>query len=126
MPIASLLTDRDCPTWKNAPMPVTRQDAVRLYQILLNREPESEAVAEGVVRQFSNPVDVVEWISGSVEFANRQAEAGRTVFRQNQDIATFDVQTDCDARSLELLLERVADTFSKYGESDPYLVGTDR
>ena len=101
-------------------MSLTKQDAVRLYQILLKREPESDAVTEGVVQQFSNPVDAVEWISNSAEFSDRQADSGREVYRRNQDIPNLDVQTSCDAASLELLLERVARTFSKYGQSDPY------
>ena len=101
-------------------MSLTKQDAVRLYQILLKREPESDAVTDGVLKQFSNSVDVTEWISNSPEFFDKQAEFGREIVRLNQDIPTFDVQTDCDAASLDLLLERVAQTFSKYGESDPY------
>ena len=101
-------------------MSLTKQDAVRLYQILHKRDPESEAITDGVVAQFSNAVDAVEWISNSTEFSNRQAEAGQRVLRKNQDIAAVDVQTQCDTPSLELLLQRVAQTFGAYGESDPY------
>lgn len=101
-------------------MALTKQDAVRLYQILLKREPESEAIVDGVVNHYSNPVDVVEWISNSAEFADRQGDAGREVLRRNQDIPAFDVQTECDAPALKRLLERVADTFSRFGETDPY------
>ncbi len=101
-------------------MALTRQDAVRLYQILLKREPESEAIVDGVLNHYSNPVDVVEWISNSAEFADRQTDVGREIIRRNQDIPTFDVQTECDAPALERLLERVADTFSRFGETDPY------
>ena len=101
-------------------MALTKQDATRLYQILLHREPESDTIADGVVNQFSNPVDAVEWISHSAEYADRQADAGRAIIRRNQDIPVFEVQTACDAPALARLLERVADTFSRFGESDPY------
>ena len=101
-------------------MSLTKQDVLRLYRILLHREPESDATAESVLRQFGEPVDVVEWISNSAEFAGRQAETGREITRRNHDIPAFDVQTECDVASLEKLLERVAHTFSEYGESDPY------
>jgi SAM-dependent methyltransferase len=101
-------------------MSLTQQDVVRLYQILLQRNPESQAVADGVIARFDNAADVVEWIARSSEFSNRQADAARQILRKNQDIPTMDVQTDCDKPSLELLLERVAQTFSEYGVSDPY------
>ena len=102
------------------PMAVTKQDAARLYQILLHRDPESEAITDGVVSQFSNSVDAVEWITTSEEYAGRQAEVARAVLRSNQDIPVFDVQTVCAQPELERLLERVAETFSRFGESDPY------
>jgi SAM-dependent methyltransferase len=101
-------------------MSLTKQDAVRLYQILLKRDPESDAISDGVVTRFSNAVDAVKWITKSTEFSNRQEDAARQVLRKNQDVAVVDVQTQCDTPSLELLLERVAQTFGAYGESDPY------
>ena len=101
-------------------MALTKQDAVRLYQILHKRNPESDAVAESVAGHSENPVDVVEWICSSEEFLNRQAGVGREILRGNQEIPSVDVQTMCDAASMNELLRRVVDICSRFGEADPY------
>jgi ADP-heptose:LPS heptosyltransferase/SAM-dependent methyltransferase len=98
----------------------TSADIARLYEILIGHEPHSGEPITQLLHHCSTLSEAIQHIIDRDEYRRRQLTVARDVFRLCQTLEVQDIETTCDSESLDTLLERVEDTFERYGSNEPY------
>lgn len=100
--------------------PATDEAAVWAYRLILGREPESDAIVHDHVQHSDSLQALRERFLGCPEFTQRY----RTVERERgRNVSVFPpcaIQTTVDAATGARLFARVASSWTRFGETEPY------
>lgn len=99
-------------------MPVTRDEVVWAYRILLGREPEREGVIEGKMGAGS-VAELRGMIMASAEFRNQNTEAFPLVGRF-LEVASNDVDLAATPAQRAAMLDNIRREWRRFGESEPH------
>jgi SAM-dependent methyltransferase len=101
-------------------MPVSREDAIYAYRLILGREPESEAVI-GQAMAADNLAHLRNVFLASSEFIERFDSGPRPLpvarFLEASDI---DVDLECAPEQLQAMFDRIAKAWRSFGETEPH------
>lgn len=97
-------------------MAVSRTEVELAYQLLFGREVESERTLLNMVRSHRDVVHLRETLLNSEEFAQVATGSHRTHYYRGAN----DVDVDVDAKSLALMMDRIASEWTKLGQEEPY------
>lgn len=101
--------------------PVTRDDVVSAYRLILGREPEDESVVRSATQCYKNIEQLRQGFLHSEEFAAANAPlilARR--FPHDLDEGSQPIEVHCEGQALSELLAHVETTWRRLGEEDPY------
>ena len=104
-------------------MPVTRDDVVQAYRLILGRAPESEAVVQGHVRDHADLDALRRVFLGSDELQEqlaRPAEGSAEPPRLPLDAPPLQVETATDPATLARLIGETARFWEAIGETAPH------
>ena len=100
------------------PLPVTPADVRAAYRLLLDREPEDEAVVADKLRRLSDTSGLRREFLTCPEF--REREAGHAQPTLSGLEPPVSVELEPPAKELEALYEHVRSTWQRLGETDPH------
>lgn len=98
---------------------INKTDIISAYRILLNREPESENVVNSYSK-ISTLEELYRVFIQSEEFKNRYNSLVKSSLAQPLDWPKIQVETDVSSEQLELMIDRIAESWKNLGESEPY------
>src|SRR6185437_14510873 len=101
-------------------VPVTEEAAVWAYRLILGREPESAAIASDHARQSRSLKDLRERFLECSEFTQRYRVVERERGRNVSVFPPCPIQTRVDDETAARLFERVARSWTRFGNSEPY------
>ncbi|HVX04497.1 MAG TPA: class I SAM-dependent methyltransferase [Rhodanobacteraceae bacterium] len=101
-------------------VPATEEAAVWAYRLILGREPESAAIASDHARQSRSLKDLRERFLESSEFTQRYRVVERERGRNVSVFPPCAIQTKVDAGIAADLFDRVARSWTRFGNSEPY------
>ena len=101
-------------------MPVSREDAINAYRLILGREPESEDVI-GHAMASENLAQLRQAFLSSREFVDGYESAPRPLpvgrFLEVRQIA---VDLDCSPEQLSAMFDRIGRSWKAFGETEPH------
>lgn len=101
-------------------VPATEEAAIWAYRLILGREPESEAIARDHARQSRSLKELRERFLESSEFTQRYRVVERERGRNVSVFPPCSIQTRVDGETAACLFERVARSWTRFGNSEPY------
>jgi SAM-dependent methyltransferase len=101
-------------------IPATEDAAAWAYRLILGREPESEAMVRDHARQSRSLMDLRERFLESSEFTQRYRVVERERGRNVSVFPPCAIQTRVDDDTAACLFERVARSWTRFGNSEPY------
>jgi SAM-dependent methyltransferase len=101
-------------------VPATEDAAAWAYRLILGREPESEAIVRDHARQSRSLKDLRERFLESSEFTQRYRVVERERGRNVSVFPPCAIQTRVDDETAARLFERVARSWTRFGNSEPY------
>jgi SAM-dependent methyltransferase len=101
-------------------VPATEDAAAWAYRLILGREPESEAIVRDHARQSRSLMDLRERFLESSEFTQRYRLVERERGRNVSVFPPCAIQTRVDDDTAARLFERVAHSWTRFGNSEPY------
>lgn len=101
-------------------VPATEDAAVWAYRLILGREPESVAIARDHARQSRSLKDLRERFLESSEFTQRYRVVERERGRNVSVFPPCAIQTRVDDETAARLFDRVAHSWTRFGNSEPY------
>jgi len=101
-------------------VPATEDAAVWAYRLILGREPESEAIVRDHARQSRSLKDLRERFLECSEFTQRYRVVERERGRNVSVFPPCPIQTRVDDETAARLFERVARSWTRFGNSEPY------
>lgn len=101
-------------------VPATEDAAAWAYRLILGREPESEAIVRDHARQSRSLKDLRERFLESSEFTQRYRVVERERGRNVSVFPPCSIQTRVDEDTATRLFDRVARSWTRFGNSEPY------
>lgn len=101
-------------------VPASDEAAVWAYRLILGREPESAAIVSDHVRHSASLQALRERFLQSSEFTQRYRVVEREHGRNVSVFPPCAIQTRVDAATAARLFERVARSWTRFGEAEPY------
>jgi SAM-dependent methyltransferase len=101
-------------------VPATEDAAVWAYRLILGREPESEAVVRDHARQSRSLQELRERFLESSEFTQRYRTFERERGLKVSMFPPCPIQTRVDDQTAAHLFERVARSWTRFGQREPY------
>lgn len=101
-------------------MPVTREDAIYAYRLILGREPESEAVIEHAMAA-GDLASLRAVFLGSREFVDGfKGESSQLPVARFLEVSRIDVDLNCTPAQRQVMFDRIAKAWRAFGETEPH------
>lgn len=102
-------------------MPVTREEAILAYRLILGREPENEAVI-GHAMDAHDLAHLRRVFLGSNEFSQEYDAAARGALHVGrfQDVAEVDIDIACTPDELQAMFDRIGKAWRAFGQTEPH------
>lgn len=101
-------------------MPVTRDEVLCAYRLILGREPENETVIEEALKA-DDLAHLRQVFLGSPEFtAKYEQAAGKLHVGRFTDVASMDIDISCTPDQLQAMFDRIAQAWRQFGETEPH------